>query len=1075
MPQLAGYYRHPTVRGDQVVFVCEDDLFSVSLEGGPARRLTSSPAPCESPRLSPDGRWIAFTAYDDGPPDVHVMPAEGGPPVRRTWFGSKMLVTGWHGDGRIVAASGWRMPFRKLRQLVAVDPVEGVPEVLPYGHASHLSFAPRGDGVVLGRSTGDPARWKRYRGGTAGTLWIDREGDGAFEPLVKLAGNLASPMWIGRRVYFLSDHEGHGNLYSCTPAGRGLRRHTDHQDHYARAASTDGRTIVYQAGANLWAFDVRAGEARRIDVTIASPRPQRRRRFLPPERELEEVALHPQGHTLASVHRGGVHVMGLWEGASICLDPRSSVRYRLARFLPDGERVVAVSDERGEEGLVVARADGGGRRRRLRAPRGGFGRVVDLAVSPTTPARVALTNHRHELFVVDVHADRARRVDRSRFDRIAGVSWSPDGRWLAYALPDGHNTSSLAIHEVARGRTRVLDLGHFLDFDPVFDPTGRYLYFLSKRTFDPVYDDQTFDLGFPHASRPYLLPLWRDLPSPFEDAQRATRPPGAPPAHKPGDKPPRVRIDFRGVAERVVSFPVPRRRYVAIHAAHGGGEGRVLLASYLPGTGARGLRLDAWELEAGKLERVGNNVTGVVVSADAKVVGLLRGHALQVAPSTVKAGKDEASGPPGRESGLVDWSRVKVPLVPGDEWAQMFDEAWRLQRDHYWTEDMAGVDWQGVHARYRPLVERVATRAEFSDLMWEMQGELGTSHCYEMGGDYQPWPRWFTGQLGADLELDGRGHWRIVRLPRGDPWRDGARAPLLAPGLDVREGDRVVAVDGVPVDATTTPEELLVHRAGRAVSLTIRPGPSRAAPARPRRATTISVRTLRTDRPLRYRDWVERNRALVHRRSRGRVGYVHVPDMGPEGFAEFHRAYQAEFDREGLIVDVRFNGGGHVSQLLLQKLAQRRLGYDLTRWGEPQPYPLDAPKGAMVALTNEYAGSDGDIFSHAFKMHGLGPLIGTRTWGGVIGIWPRHALVDGTVTTQPEFAFWFEDVEWSVENYGTDPDIEVEVTPQDAAAGRDPQLERGLREVTRVLRERPGRLPRFGRPPSLRAPRLPRR
>jgi tricorn protease len=337
--------------------------------------------------------------------------------------------------------------------------------------------------------------------------------------------------------------------------------------------------------------------------------------------------------------------------------------------------------------------------------------------------------------------------------------------------------------------------------------------------------------------------------------------------------------------------------------------------------------------------------------------------------------------------------------------------------------------------RYLPLVGKVATRLEFSDLMWEMQGELGTSHAYELGGDYRPAPAYLIGHLAADLAYDEEpATWRFTHIVDGDPWDPEAGSPLRAPGVRIAAGDRLLAVNGRPVDAVTTPSSLLVNQAGLAVELTVA-GPDGDG------KRTVVVSTLRDDRPARYREWVSGNRAKVHAMTNGRVGYVHVPDMGARGYAEFHRSYLAEVEKEALVVDVRFNGGGHVSQLVLEKLARRRIGYDVSRWGEPEPYPADSPAGPLVAITNEHAGSDGDIFTHCFKLLGLGPVVGKRTWGGVIGISPRHALVDGSLTTQPEYAFWFSDVGWSVENYGTDPDVEVDIRPQDHVAGADPQLD----------------------------------
>jgi tricorn protease len=380
---------------------------------------------------------------------------------------------------------------------------------------------------------------------------------------------------------------------------------------------------------------------------------------------------------------------------------------------------------------------------------------------------------------------------------------------------------------------------------------------------------------------------------------------------------------------------------------------------------------------------------------------------------------------------------------------------------------MSKVDWQRVHDRYLPLLDRIGTRSEFSDLMWEMQGELGTSHAYEFGGDYRPPPDYGQGHLGADFEYDAQtGGYRITGVVRGDSWNADADSPLNAPGVNVRPGDVLTAIGGRRLGPDLSPGRLLVNQAGCEVLLTF------ADAKKPR---TVSVKALRGEEAARYRQWVHANRDFVHRETNGRVGYVHVPDMGPRGFAEFHRLYLTEYDRDALIVDVRYNGGGHVSQLLLEKLARRRVGYDLPRWGAPEPYPEYSVLGPIVAVTNESAGSDGDIFSHCFKLMKLGTLIGKRTWGGVIGIGPRSSFVDGGLTTQPEYSFWFKDVGWGVENYGTDPDVEVDISPQDYAAGRDTQLQRAIRLILKQLKENPPQRPDFSRRPDLSLPNLPPR
>jgi len=1069
----SGYYRQPAIHRDTIVFVCEDDLWSVPVGGGVARRLTANPGLVAFPRISPDGKRIAFTRTEDGPAEVYVMDADGDAPRRLTFSGGDMLRTvGWsRGGTSIVFQSNDGEPFRGKLHLFEVPARGGPARRLPFGPAREIAYEPGGKGVVLGINSGDPARWKRYRGGTAGVLWVDREGKGAFKPLIELEGNLAGPLWIGRRIYFLSDHEGCGNLYSCTPTGRGLRRHTNHDDFYVRFPAADGRTIVYHAGADLFVHDTKSGEERRVEVAWQSPRTQRRRKFVSAPEYLESADLHPEGHSAACVARGGAFSLGLWEGAPLRHGPVSQARQRLARWLPDGKRLVVVTDERGEEELQVVRGTGGGRPNRIR---GDFGRILTVDVAPKGN-RLAITNHRQEIWLVDLKAARGQRLDKSAHNRIQGAAWSPDGRWLAYGFPATRSACCLRLYDTQAKKRKDATRPEFWDFGPSFDPAGKHLYFLSRRVFDPVYDQQYFDLGFPRGAQPMLVTLKASEPSPFAAATRTPRPPRVSgDDDKKKDKPARaVGIDFAGIADRVVAFPVSEARYEKIR----GGFGRVFF-SYVPVEGSLGqlwyaegeppakAHVEVHDFAQDKTEAFYDGVTDFDLSLDRKTVLLRVGNRLRALPAAIEPKDVSESEECGRASGWVDLERIRLAVEPADEWRQMFREAWRLQRDQFWTEDMSAVDWQAVHDRYLPLVDRVGCRSEFSDLMWEMQGELGTSHCYELGGDYAPPPEWFQGLLGADLEFSGKPRrWRVARIPRGDSWNAEARSPLSAPGLGVRAGHEIVAVDGRRVGKDLSPHACLVNQAGCAVRLTLRAGG---------KLREVVVTTLETEQPLRYRDWVEKNRAAVHDATKGKVGYVHIPNMGPLGYSEFHRYFKQEVDRLGLVVDVRWNGGGHVSQLLLEKLLRRRIGYDRSRWMGVESYPTDAPMGPMVALTNEYAGSDGDMFSHAWKIYGLGPLIGKRTWGGVVGIWPRHALVDGTITTQAEFAFWFRDVGYGVENYGTDPDLDVDIAPQDHARGRDTQLETGIREVLRIVREKRPAVPKMEPRPKLTPPRLPR-
>ena len=1077
-----GYYRYPTVAGDRVVFACEDDLWSAPLSGGRAARLTATQGQCTFPRLSPDGSQIAFISTDEGNPEVFVMPAAGGMPRRLTFLGGTLAgVCGWSEDGReilfVANPSAW---YERETRGFRIAASGGMPVELQLGHMKNFSYG-AGGAMAVGRNEQDPARWKRYRGGTAGEVWVDPTGSGDFEKAALPNGNPTWPMLIGERLYVLADHEGIGNIYSCAPDGTDLVRCTNESDYYVRFPSTDGKNIVYSAGGALFRYDIAADRTFPIEVECASAAPQTVRRFLSGSEEFYEFAPSPDGLHVGIVARGQAFTMPLWDEAPIAHDGSSNARTRALTWLHDG-RFACVTDRSGFEQIAIFERESGDEP--TLATKTDIGRVTELVASPTANL-VAFANHRYELIVLNLDDGSLRTIDTSLGNRVTDLAFSPDGRWLAYVYwPGGDNSSIVRVAKVKSGKVHDVTSQLRVDSSPAWDPDGKYLYFISTRDFDPVYDALQFNLGFPQAQRPFVVTLAPDVANPFapkpkpvhrdhehehrEEDERDKKPPAVP----------RVEIDFDGILGRILAFPVDEGDYGQLVAT----KRRVFFTKF----DVRGIKpggsnwddddhlgtLFAYDFDQQRLAPFAHDVNDIALGNDGRTLvyrSQERLRAVDALNDLPDEGEDvpKPGGDAGRKTGWLDLDRISVEVDPRAEWAQMYREAWRLQTEQFWVADMSDIDWDRVFDRYSALLPRVRTRTELSDVIWEMHGELGTSHAYEMGGDHRVPPQYKRGFLGADFAYDdGAKGWCIERIYRGDSWNRDVDSPLAEPGTDIREGDVVLAIGGKRLTRTRTPQEALVNAAGREVVLTL-------AGRKGGEERRVTVKALESEQQLRYRAWVDKNRRNVFERTGGKVGYVHIPDMGPWGFSEFHRGYLSEFDRDGLLVDVRYNRGGHVSALLLEKLSRKRVGYDVSRHSQkPVPYPAESVAGPLVALTNQFAGSDGDIFSHCFKLYGLGPLVGKRTWGGVIGINPYHRLVDGTITTQPEFSFWFKDVGWAVENYGTDPDYDVDISPQDYREGKDPQLDFALRLISASVEAHTEAYPDLSTKPSLPLPNL---
>ncbi|MET7704279.1 S41 family peptidase [Streptomyces sp. NPDC005485] len=1075
--------RFPHLSGDRLCFAAEDDLWVAPLDGpGRAWRLTVDRTKVGHPRFSPDGRHIAYTSWRSFVPEIHLAPVDGGPEKRLTYWGSAdTQVCGWSPDGDILAVASHGQPFSYFTWAYSVHPDGDPGGRLPWGPVSDIAVADidgeRKTLLLTGTPPHEPAAWKRYRGGATGRLWLHGQ-----RILADLEGHLHSPMFVGGRIAFLSDHEGIGNLYSCTYEGSDLRRHTDHDAFYARHAASDGARVVYQCAGDLWIVDDLAADSvpRRLDVRLGGPRAGRRTYPVPAARHIDSISVDETGRASAVVVRGSLYWLTHRDGPARTIVDTPGVRVRLPEMLGSGGQVAYVTDAEGEDAVEIAylpRATGDREPRRLAS--GGLGRVQEL-VSDPRGERLAIASNDGRLLLIDATEDSNGEVTeliRSINGPVRDLAFSPDGAWLTWSHPGiGRSLRQIKMARISptgKGDRLIVDVtnGRFEDENPVFTRDGRYLAFLSWRGFDPVYDVHTGDLSFPLGCRPYLVPLSSATPSPF-----ALNPDGRPVAggldpveEEPGDGS-TATVEIEGLEARVTPFPVTASKYSALYPVSGGG----LVWLRWPISGALGETfanpddtsgrptLEYFNISKAKKSELVDHLDWFAVSGDGSRLVVVDEGDLRAVPSTESGDGDSTV--------WIDLRRILHDADPAAEWRQAYAEAGRIIRAYYWEPKMCGIDWDAMLDQYRPLVERVASPDEFADLLREVLGELGTSHAYVSAARRNEGPPHYQrrqGLLGANF-VRRDGSWMLKRILPGDSSDSKARSPLA--GTGIREGAVLTHVDGRPVDPVTGPYPLLAGAGGTTVELTFTPAEGEG------RSRRVAVVPLIDERPLRYQDWVAKRREVVRELSGGRCGYLHIPDMGGSGWAQFNRDLRLEVSRPALIVDVRGNAGGHISELVIEKLTRTILGWDLTRNAQPVSYASNAPRGPVVALADEATSSDGDMITAAFKLLKLGPVVGQRTWGGVVGMTGRHQLGDGTVITVPMNAAWFDAYGWSIENRGVTPDLEIHRTPLDWAEGRHAQLDDAIQLSLDLLTTHPAATPPdYGNVPARTRPKLPPR
>jgi tricorn protease len=1054
------WIRTPDLHGQTVVFSASGDLWLAGVADGKARQLTSHSGIEYSPQFSPDGKTVAFSGMYDGNLDVFVIPVTGGEPRRLTWHPWGDEVVGWTLDGKVLYRTGAEHPHGS-NELFTVDPAGGDAVKVPLGFAARLTEDPATHLWAFDRIGYERRTWKRYRGGMAGDLWVGDPAKNDFRAVTDTEWGEGFPMWGGGRLWYLSDAGGTADLWSMAADGADRKRHTEGGKWDARTPSMgdDGR-IVFVRGGDLKLFDPKSGQETLIPVDVQAERTLTRTRYPWVQGSMTWFTLSPDGDRVLLNVRGELFSVPVEEGPVLPVTMGSGARESWGSYSPDGKRVVYVTDGSGEEALATIDAWGRGDPKTI-VPASASGWHFPPEWAPKG-GYVAWSDNTQTLWAgKDDGVGSPREIDHADQAEITDYAWSQNGRYLAYVKTDRRDYRSIWVWDSRTDTKQSVSSGFTDDHSPAWDPDGRYLYFVSERGTNPILGGRDFQVVEGRTSRLVLVMLRPDVDDPL--ATEAGMPDEEPPVVEEKKERKRKRkksggedeeedkdgtIDFTDIVARQRVLPVERGNYSGLSAVSDG----LLYVSY-PTVGMaewasptlRGIDLE--DLEESELGEI--NAYEVAMNGEKMVVSTSSG--LYVTDASVSS-MDLSEG-------AVDLAGVVVELDPREEWRQIFFEGWRHMRDFHWDPTFGGLDWDAIRDQYAALLPRISTRAELSDLMGEMIGELATSHTYIWGGDNPMRLGWVsTGLLGADFVREGDA-FKVTRIYRGDP-ADELDSPLQQPGNVVKEGEYVLAVNHRPFRADRPFLAELQGKVDVPVVLTVNSTNSKKG------ARDVVVTTLWDDNALRYADWVRRNREYVTEKSGGKFGYLHVPDMGAAGLTAFETWFYPQLDKEGLVVDVRWNGGGFVSQLLLERLGRELTGFDRARGGGIFTYPYRVLNGPFVVITNEFAGSDGDIFPKAVQDEGLAPVIGERSWGGIVGIRADKAVVDGGVLTQPEFAGWYPKGGWIVENHGVDPDIVVQNLPQELVKGVDAQLDRAIAELTARRAAEPPIVPEFGPAPK---------
>jgi len=1087
--------RFPDIADDRVAFTYASDLWIASAGGGTATRLTAHPGMEVFAKFSPDGKWIAFTGQYDGDEQVYVVSAAGGEPKQLTFYPAKgpfaprwgydNQVLGWTNDGQSIVfrsqRDSWTLPVSRLYK-VSVN--GGTAEALPMPEAGSGDFSPDGKQMVYSPRTRDFRSEKRYGGGQANTLYIYDLATNDAKKISEGVRPWRDAMWIGDKIFFNSDKDGKFNLYSYDVASGKTTPSTSFKDWEVRWASSDDQSrIVYERNGELEIYDTKSNKPTKLNINVPDDGVYKRPRNVNAAQVLENVALAPKGERVLFGARGDIFSAPVEKGGTRNLTHSSNAHDKFPRWSPDGSRVAYISDRSGEDEVWIQAQDGLSEAQQITS--GGNAQRYAPEWS-SDGKKIAFSDKDGKLFVLTLADKKLTQIVDSPNGQINDYEWSPKGNYLAFSMNDkpasnNGGLNSVYVYDVTNAKLNRVTDQMFNSYNPTFDPSGEYLYYLSDREFAPQISDKEFNYAGNRSTLIYALALRKDVKNPFppESDEVAITPTQPEDKLKPEDQPkpidekqpqpnatvsptpsgtpseaikknvpsakPEI-IDFDAITKRVTKLPLPAENYGGLTAKTGHLIYFVGAAFYYGRQSDRPNVLKIFSFRDRKETTLGEGVNSYSLSSDGSRIISGQGGSFSIMDATPQGVNSKKT---------VSTAGLVTEIKPVEEWNQIFNEVWRRYRDWFYVSNMHGYDWVKLRDQYKTWLPYVAHRSDLNYVISEMIAELTVQHAYIDGGDFNNPPRARVALPGARFEIDkSANRYKISKIFEGQNEEDIYRSPLMEVGVNAKVGDYILQINGENVTADRDIYQYLRNKADSPVLLTVNSTPNLSG------ARQISYRPVTDESNLIYLEWITANRNRVSQMTNGRVGYIHIPDMGAAGIREFIKWYYPQLDKEGLVVDVRANGGGNVSRMIIERLRRKVLGGNFFRTNDSvTTYPDGAFYGSMVAILNENSASDGDIFPYMFRQAGLGTLVGKRSWGGVVGISNRGGLIDGGSVSVPEFGMINLKGEWVIEGYGVDPDIEIENDPKSVIAGKDPQLEKAVEEVLKKMSANPMKLP----------------